>query len=98
VVRIAIIVASALGILGFGAMLAVALGRAAAIADQESERTHAARCVTPSVAGYRQSYQLLRSASPRHLIEDRQQPRAVGLHETLSVPSMPAWRWPGTEQ
>ena len=61
----AIIVASALGTLGFGAMLAVALGRAAAIADEESERTHAERCVTPSIGGYRQSYQLMRSAPSR---------------------------------
>jgi hypothetical protein len=80
-------------------MLAVALGRAAAIADEESERTHAERCVTPSIGGYRQSYQLMRSAPSRRLIEDsRQQRRGVGLHETLSVPSMPAWRCPGTEQ
>jgi hypothetical protein len=52
----AIIVASALGTLGFGAMLAMALGRAAAIADKQSERTHAERRVTSSIAGYRQSY------------------------------------------
>jgi hypothetical protein len=56
VVRIAIIVASALGTLGFAALLAVALGRAAAIADQESERHHKERSVTPSIAAYRQSY------------------------------------------
>lgn len=37
-------------------MLTVALGRAAAIADEQSERAHAERCVTPSAAGYRQSY------------------------------------------
>ncbi len=55
-VCIAIIVASALGILGFAALLAVALGRAAAIADQESERHHKERSVTPSIAAYRQSY------------------------------------------
>ena len=34
----AIIVASALGAMGFSAMLALALGRAAALADEESER------------------------------------------------------------
>jgi hypothetical protein len=53
---LAIIVASALGTLGFGAMLAMAMGRAAALADRESERTHAERRVTPSIAGYSQSY------------------------------------------
>lgn len=37
-------------------MLAMAMGRAAALADRESERTHAERCVTPSIAGYSQSY------------------------------------------
>jgi hypothetical protein len=54
----AIIVASALGTLGFGAVLAMAmaLGRAAAIADEQAELAHAERCVTPSIAGYRQSY------------------------------------------
>jgi hypothetical protein len=61
----AIIVASALGTLGFGAMLAIALGRAAALADRESERTHAERCVTPSIAGYRQSYAELDAALAR---------------------------------
>jgi hypothetical protein len=55
----AIIVASALGTLGFGAVLAMAmaLGRAAAIADEQAELAHAERRVTPSIAaGYRQSY------------------------------------------
>jgi hypothetical protein len=51
-----IIVASALGALAFSAMLAIALGRAAAIADEQSERSHAERRATPSIAGYRQSY------------------------------------------
>ena len=54
----AIIVASALGTLGFGAVLAMAmaLGRAAAIADEQAELAHAERCVTPSITGYRPSY------------------------------------------
>jgi hypothetical protein len=61
---LAIIVASALGTLGFGAMLAIAMGRAAALADRESERTHSERCVTPSIAGYSQSYAGFARAQP----------------------------------
>jgi len=51
-----IIVASALGALGFSAILAVALGRAAAIADRSSEQVLAERRANPVIGGYRQSY------------------------------------------
>jgi hypothetical protein len=77
----AIIVASALGTLGFGAMLAIALGRAAALADRESERTHAERCVTPSIAGYRQSYAELDAGLARA------QPTVVRGGSSIAAPS-----------
>jgi hypothetical protein len=53
---IAIAVVSALAVLGFGATFALALGRAAALADQDSERKLAERRAHPTIAGYRQSY------------------------------------------
>jgi hypothetical protein len=56
VVRMTIIVASALGAMGFSAVLAIALGRAAALADKRSERFLAERHANPTIIGYRQSY------------------------------------------
>jgi hypothetical protein len=53
---VTIIVTSALGVMGFGALLAVALGRAAALADQRSNRVLAERRSNPTVVGYRQTY------------------------------------------
>lgn len=55
-VSVTIIIASALGATGFSAAFAVALGRAAALADRNSDRMLAERRVKPTVAGYRQSY------------------------------------------
>ncbi len=52
----AIIVASALGAMGVSAMLALALGRAAALADEQSERILVESRASPSTGGYRQSY------------------------------------------
>jgi hypothetical protein len=53
---VAIIIAATLGALGFSAAFAVALGRAAALADENSERLLAERRANPSISGYRQSY------------------------------------------
>ena len=79
---VAIVVASALVVVGFAAMLMLALGRAAALADEDSERALAEHRVHPAIRGYRQSYAGF----------------ARGHYETFRVPSMPAARWPGTEQ
>ena len=51
-----IIVTSALGVMGFGALLAVALGRAAALADERSDVVLSERRANPTVVGYRQTY------------------------------------------
>jgi hypothetical protein len=53
---VTIIVTSALGILGFGGLLAVALGRAAALADAGSDQVLVERRASPTVSGYRQTY------------------------------------------
>jgi hypothetical protein len=53
---VTIIVTSALGVLGFGAVLAVALGRAAALADERTDRVVVERRASPTVVGYRQTY------------------------------------------
>jgi hypothetical protein len=42
--------------MGFGALLAVALGRAAGLADERSNRVMAERRSNPTVLGYRQTY------------------------------------------
>ena len=55
-VGVTIIIASVLGAVAFSAMLALALGRAASIADEDSERMLARRRANPSIVGYRQSY------------------------------------------
>jgi hypothetical protein len=62
-VFVTVAVASTLGVVGFVALLALALGRAAALADEDSERLLAERRGTapgrhahPTVGGYRQSY------------------------------------------
>jgi hypothetical protein len=56
VVSVTIIVASALGAIGFSAILAVALSRVAALADRDSNRMLAEHRANPSIMGYRQSY------------------------------------------
>jgi hypothetical protein len=55
-VSVTVIVASVLGVMGFGAVLVLALGRVAALADEDSERILAERRASPSIAAYRQSY------------------------------------------
>ncbi len=61
-ISVTIIVAAALGAIGFSALLAVALSRAAAIADEAAERTLAEHSATPSITDYRQSYAALARA------------------------------------
>jgi hypothetical protein len=53
---VTIIIASALGAMGFSAAFAVALGRAAALADKNSDRMLAEHRANPTITGYRQSY------------------------------------------
>jgi hypothetical protein len=53
---VTIIIASALGAMSFSGAIAIALGRAAALADENSERMLAERRANPSITGYRQSY------------------------------------------
>jgi hypothetical protein len=53
---VTVIVTSALGVLGFGGLLAVALGRAAALADEGSDQVLVERRASPTVNGYRQTY------------------------------------------
>jgi hypothetical protein len=95
-----IIVASVLGAVGFGAIFVVALGRAAGAADANAERILAERRAKPAIAGYRQSYAGF--ARGHATITEPSSSASVGtqrlLHETFSVPSIPAWRCPGTEQ
>jgi hypothetical protein len=59
-----IIVASVLGAMGFSAVLAIALGRAASLADRSSEQVLADRHANPTVRGYRQSYAGFSRAEP----------------------------------
>ena len=93
---VVVIVASVLCAVGASATLAVALGRAAARGDEELAR-ELARDRPPAAEPIdrRQSYAGLGPNSPSPL-------RPAGepslLYETFSVPSIPAWRWPGTEQ
>ena len=51
-----IIVASALGAIGLSATFAVALSRAAALADQDSDRMLAELRAAPSISDHRPSY------------------------------------------
>jgi hypothetical protein len=53
---VAIIVASALGVMVFGALLAVALGRVAALADEDAERMLLEREQRPTVGVRGQRY------------------------------------------
>jgi hypothetical protein len=53
---VAIIVASALGVMVFGALLAVALGRVAALADEDAERMLLEREQRPTVGARGQRY------------------------------------------
>jgi hypothetical protein len=95
-----LIVASVFGAMGFGAIFVLALGRAARTADADADRMLAERRTKPAIAGYRQSYAGF--AREHATITEPSSSASVGtqqlLHETFSVPSMPAWRWPGTEQ
>jgi hypothetical protein len=56
VVQVTVVVVAALGAMGFSALLALALGRAAALADRSSEQALSARRSNPTIRGYRQSY------------------------------------------
>ena len=51
-----VVLVAVLGAMGFSAMLALALGRAAALADERSERALSEREANPTIRGYRQSY------------------------------------------
>jgi hypothetical protein len=51
-----VVLVAVLGAMGFSAVLAVALGRAAALADERSERVLSERQANPTIRGYRQSY------------------------------------------
>ncbi len=55
-VCVTIIIASVLGAMGVGGTLAVALGRVAALADEDADRMLAERRADSSITGYRQSY------------------------------------------
>jgi hypothetical protein len=56
VIALAIIVASLLATFGFGGVLALALGRIAASADQDSERLLSEKLLTAPIGVYRQGY------------------------------------------
>jgi hypothetical protein len=56
VVYVAIIIASALAIMAFGALLAVALGRVAALADEDAERILVEHERLPAADARRQRY------------------------------------------
>jgi hypothetical protein len=56
VVGVTIIVAAALCAIAFSAMLALALSRIAATADDDADRLLAQRRACPPIIGYRQSY------------------------------------------
>jgi hypothetical protein len=91
-----VIVASVLCAVGASVTLAIALGRAAARGDEELARELARD--RPSAAepvDRRHSYTGLGPSKPSPLHAAREPSL---LYETFSVPSIPAWRWPGTEQ
>jgi len=56
VVLVIVLVAAVLGAVGLTTMFALALGRTAAIADEQVDRMLAQRRERPTVRGYRQSY------------------------------------------
>jgi hypothetical protein len=90
-----VIVVCALCAVGFSATLAIALGRAAARGDEELAREIArARPAEALSAGRRHNYAGLGSGARMR----RGACEPSMLYDTFSVPSMPAWRWPGTEQ
>jgi hypothetical protein len=94
-----IILILGLGAIAFCGVLVVALSRVAARADQHDEEILARR-LTGSGARHNESYAGLERARPRSS-RDRSitVPSSGSDYElTVSVPSMPAWRWPGTEQ
>lgn len=88
---VVVIVASALCFVGASATLALALGRAAARGDEDLAR-ELDRSPKPALLRRRQSYAGLGTGQAG----DEREPSL--LYDTFSVPSMPAWRWPGTEQ
>jgi phage-related baseplate assembly protein len=94
---VTIIIASVLGAVGFSAMFVMALMRAASIADAAADRALAEPREERSVAGYEQSYAGFAWAQPT-IVRESSITQPLRLHVTVSVPSMPAWRWPGTEQ
>lgn len=51
-----VVIAAALSVMGLTLMFVLALGRTAAIADEEVDRMLAQRRERPTVRGYRQSY------------------------------------------
>jgi hypothetical protein len=90
---VVVIVASVLCAVAVSATLAVALGRAAARGDEELARELLRdRPVAAASVGRHHSYAGLGSSPARSAREP------LLLYETFSVPSIPAWRWPGTEQ
>jgi hypothetical protein len=92
---VAVIVVSVLCAVGVSATMAVALGRAAARGDEDLAR-EIARARPPGAAGpvRPDSCAGLGRSSPSRW--SAHEPSL--LYETFSVPSIPAWRWPGTEQ
>jgi hypothetical protein len=91
-----VIVASVLCAVGASTTLAIALGRAAARGDEELAR-ELARDRPPGAepVDRRHNYADLGPSNPSPLRPAREPSL---LYETFSVPSIPAWRWPGTEQ
>jgi hypothetical protein len=81
-------------------MFVMALMRAASIADEDANRAFAEPREERSVAGYGQSYAGVTWARPTiaPIARESSITQPLRLHVTVSVPSMPAWRWPGTEQ
>lgn len=89
-----VIVACVFCAVGFSATVAIALGRAAARGDEELAREIAReRPATALTTVRRNSYAGLDTSRSRGSACE-----PLLLYETFSVPSIPAWRWPGTEQ
>jgi hypothetical protein len=91
-----VIVVSVLCAVGASATLAIALGRAAARGDEELARELARD--RPPAAGPVDRRHSYTGSSPGNPSPERLARERSLLYETFSVPSIPAWRWPGTEQ
>jgi len=90
-----LILASVVCAVGLGTGMVVALGRIGADADEDLDRLLDQNRPAPPLPTFRQSYAELATAQSAISCEPS---TTVQLHETVSVPSIPAWRWPGTEQ